>query len=195
MKIDINIPDGKSGNWAVETFTVSEDEARLENLRAAFSYSSRGISPGTYKRLMRGGTVVMSNTPAEISDHLCFIYRSKRVGGDILINGLGLGVALSEILKSDLVRSVTVIEKSNDVINLVAGHFANDHRVSIINQDAFEFNPPKGKRYSTVWHDIWDYICSDNLPEMTRLHRKYGRRCDWQDSWCKKLCKRQRNRW
>lgn len=188
MDIEINVPEGESGPWRVELFEVTEQAAAIENIRAAFG--RRHIKPGIYTRLMRGGTVVMSNTPAEIRDHLQFISIAKR-GGDILINGLGLGVALSEILTSDAVKSVTVVEKSSDVIALVAPTYAADQRVTIIEADAFDWRPPKGQRYSAVWHDIWDYICADNLPEMATLHRRYGRRADWQGSWCKELCRRQ----
>jgi len=189
MRIDIDVPDGEKGNWKVETFTVTDSDLRLFNARAAFQGGGRNMSPGTYKKLTRNGRTIMSNTSAEIRDHTPFINKAKQ-GGHILINGLGLGVALKAILESPDVVSVTVIEKSEDVIALVAEHYLNDNRVAVIHADAFSFVPPKGKRYSAVWHDIWDNICSDNLPEMTKLHRKYGRRTDWQGSWCKVLCRR-----
>jgi phospholipid N-methyltransferase len=188
MDIAINVSNGVSGEWRVEDFEITEAGAKFENMRAAFHPGGRYVKAGVYKRLMRGGVVVMSNTPSEISDHMYFINTAKK-GGDILINGLGLGVALKEILTSKEIKSVTVIEKSEDVINLVAPAY-QDSRVTIINTDAFDWIPPKGKRYDAVWHDIWDYICADNLPEMTRLHRKYGRRANWQGSWCKELCLR-----
>ena len=189
MNIEINVPDGKSGEWEVSTFTVSNDDAKLFNLREVFSRRYRTIYPGTYKKLTRNNYIIMSNTPAEINDHLDFINLSH---GSILINGLGLGVALSAILKKDTVSDVTVIEKSKDVIGLVAPTYLKDKRVEIINEDAFEFKPPKKKRYDFVWHDIWDDICADNLPEMTKLHRKYDRKTSWQNSWCKWDCKRRR---
>ena len=192
MKIEVDVNDGISGAWRVESFEVSEKEAEFATMRAMFSFSSRPIQAGKYKRLMRNHTVVMSNTPCEISDHLSFIYVAKRYGGRILINGLGLGVCLKAILESDKVGRVTVIEKSQDVINLVGPTFGGDIRVEIINSDAFSYKPPKGIRYSAVWHDIWDNICADNLPEMHKLHRKYGRRCDWQGSWARELCERHR---
>jgi hypothetical protein len=50
----------------------------------------------------------------------------------------------------------------------------------------------KGERYGMVWHDIWDSFCGDNLPEMTRLKRKYGRRADWQGCWGEWQCRRHR---
>lgn len=189
MNIEIDVPNNTSGNWKVEDFEITKQGADFENMRASF-HGGRYVKEGTFKRLMRGGTVVMSNTPSEIRDHQYFIMTAK-LGGNILINGLGLGVALKEILTSDKVQSVTIIEKSKDVIGLVSETYLKDSRVKIINDDAFDFKPHKGKNYDAVWHDIWDYICSDNLPEMTRLHRKYGRRSDWQGSWCKRECKRQ----
>ena len=191
MNIDISVPDGKSNEWAVSTFKVTEKDLKMANLRAMFKPGCRTIPPGTYKRLTRNGSVIMSNTPSEIRDHQLFIHMAKQ-GGDILINGLGLGVALTAILQYPNVTHVTVIEQSTDVIALVAPSFNHDNRVTIINADAFEWKPPKGKRYTAVWHDIWDNICADNLPEMAKLHRKYGRRTDWQGSWCKELCLRYR---
>ena len=190
MKIDIDVPDGKSGNCEVTTFEVTEQDAKLFNIRAVFQPGGRTITPGTYKKLTVNGTLMMSNTPAEIDDHRAFIYHARRSDGHILINGLGLGVCLKAILESETVKSVTVIENSPDVIKLVAPTYLADPRVKIIEADAFTWQPPKGKRYSAVWHDIWPGICSDNIPEMTKLHRRYGKRADWQASWCREFCYR-----
>ncbi len=113
-----------------------------------------------------------------------------RAEGKVLVNGLGLGVLLKALLDKGDITEVTVIENSEDVINLVAETYLSDDRVSIIHADAFEWKPPKGKRYDFVWHDIWDYICADNLPDMHKLHRKYGRRTSHQESWCRDRCER-----
>lgn len=173
----------------MSTFEITEKDVAISNMRAMFKPGCRTISPGRYKRLTCNGTVIMSNTPSEIRDHLSFIWEAKK-GGHILINGLGLGVALIAILESDKVESITVIEKSKDVIDLVGPSFSTDKRVNIIHADAFDWKPPKGASYNAVWHDIWDNICTDNLLEMTKLHRKYGKKAKWQGSWCKELCKR-----
>jgi hypothetical protein len=190
MKIDIDIPDGKSGDWSVETFEVSKEAAEFENMRAMFSYSARTIDPGTYKKLKRNGTIVMSNTPVEIDDFRRFVSFAH---GDILVNGLGLGVLLKALLNKPEDKSVTVIEKSEDVIKLVAPYI-KDKRVKIIHADAFTWKPPKIQKYDYVWHDIWDNICSDNLVEMSKLHRKYGKRTEHQYSWCREKCERNRYR-
>lgn len=193
MKIKIDVPDGKSGDWEVSTFTVTRKDADMFNLRQSIHCRDRHIVEGKYKKLKRKDIVVMSNTPAEIADHYSFSNEAKRRGGDVLINGLGIGVALKMV--SEYVDSVTVIELSDDVISLCAPTYQNDPKIKIINADAFKWKPPKGKRYTCVWHDIWDNIeYEKNLPEMKKLHRKYGRRCDWQGSWCRAECEYQKNK-
>lgn len=183
----VTIPVGESGPYSISRFTISKEEAALENLRMSFSgWGRRHVHEGEYTALRRGGVMVMSDTPAEMMDHYWFVQRAE---GSILINGLGIGMCLKAVLAKAEVTDVTVIEVSSDVIRLVAPHY-NDPRLQIINADAYTWQPPKGKRYNAVWHDIWNDICSDNLPEMEKLHRKYGRRTDWQGSWCKAECKR-----
>jgi spermidine synthase len=190
MKVDVDVPDGVSGVWAVETFTVSKQDADLERLRSMFVGRGRHVPEGTYKRLSRGGSVIMSNTPDEILDLYSFYYRAK---GNILINGLGLGVALKMILQKPEVKSVCVVEQSEDVYKLVGPTYEKDPRVKIFLASAFDF-APRCRRYDAVWHDIWDNITSDNLEEMKRLHRKYGRRADWQGSWCRERCEMHQER-
>jgi 16S rRNA A1518/A1519 N6-dimethyltransferase RsmA/KsgA/DIM1 with predicted DNA glycosylase/AP lyase activity len=184
MKIDINIPDGKSGIWEVKTFTVTEDEAQFACLRAMLHGGRGGVKPGIYKKLTRNGRIVMSNTPDEIRDQLHFLHIAN---GIILINGLGLGITLQGLLNKPDVKQITVIEKEKDVIKLIVPYI-KDERVNFINDDALKYSPPKNAHYDFVWHDIWDNITPDNLPEMTKLHRKYGKKADYQDSWCRSLC-------
>lgn len=151
----------------------------------------RAPKPGTYTRLVheRRG-VVMSDTTAERRDHYPFVMKAK---GHCLINGLGLGMCLAAALNKPEVESVTVVEIDEDVIRLV-GPAYKDERVKIIHSSAFEYKPEKDVRFGAVWHDIWDSICEDNLSEMATLHRKYGRRCDWQGSWGKEIILAERRR-
>lgn len=177
----VDLPEMENGKWKIEKFTIEQID--LYSL-----FHGRAIYSGTYTRLMRNGRIVMSDTNAEMRDHSIALYRAE---GSCLINGLGIGMLLKNILLKDSVTDVTVVEISKELIDMV-GPYYNDDRVTIIHANAYEYKPPKGKRYQMVWHDIWDDICSDNLPEMTKLHRKYGKRADWQGSWGKELCKRQR---
>jgi hypothetical protein len=180
------IPNKKISIFEISEFEIKNRNENMELLR--LSFSRRGIKPGKYKRLLRGTTLVMSNTPAELNDAWNFI---RQATGNVLINGLGLGAVLSEILKKEEVTKVTIIEKHKEVIELVQPYI-NDERVNIIHCDCFEYHPPKNEQYDIVWHDIWDYICSDNIPEMKKLHRKYGKRAKKQLSWCREECERLR---
>ena len=176
----VTVPEGTIGPWSVQRFEVTESEAKIGTLRSAFN--GRGaITPGIYTQLrhQRRG-LIMSDTPDEMRDH----YPAVRHARDhVLINGLGLGMVLATILKKSDVARVTVIEISDDLIQLVGPHYMGDPRVEIVHADAFEYQPPRGARYGAVWHDIWDDLCGDNLEPMTRLKRKYGRRADWQGCW------------
>lgn len=185
MKIDVNVPDGKSGDWEVSTIDISENEARFHNLRCAIKRESVSmIEPGTYKRLTNGGEVVMTNTPMEVRTHRAFI---RAAHGRVLLNGLGLGMVLSAILAKPEVESVTVIEISPDVIRLTGPTFASDPRVRIIEADAFEWKPEPGEKFDCVWHDVWNDICRGNLPGMKKLVRKYAKRAKFQGCWSREL--------
>ena len=95
MKVDVTIPDGEINNWSVETFIISKKDAEFENMRSVFSSGPTArYVPGTYKRLRRNGKTIMSNTTDEVNDHAHFIRMAE---GNVLINGLGLGVCLKAI--------------------------------------------------------------------------------------------------
>lgn len=184
------IPVGESGRHRVERFSVSETEAELHNLRGFFGHEvHRRIRAGEYTRLMRGPQIVMSNAPAELRDHASFV---RQAHGRVLVHGLGLGCVLSELIAKDSVDHVTVVEISDDVVNLVWPAFEDSTQVEIVRGSAFTWKPAVNRQWDCCWHDIWDNITSDNLPEMIRLHRRFGRRCGFQMSWCRDECERLR---
>lgn len=201
-KFKVDVPEGESGAWRVERFTVDKQAAQAEAMRSVFS-GGRGVPEGTYTRLMRGRTVVMSDTPDEIRDHNDVFFKvkvSRRVSCGFkprcLVHGLGLGMVARGVLLEGA-EHVTVVEKSPDVIKLVGPWLRKDYgdQVAIIEGDAFTWKPPKGAYWDIVWHDIWDYITADNLPEMHKLHRRFGRRSDWQGSWARPECERAARAW
>lgn len=195
-KYMVDVPEGVSGNWSIQKFTVSEKDASLGATLALYSGSGGGrfVPEGTYTGLYRGREPIMTDTPDEIRDHARFMHRSK---GDVLIAGLGLGMVLQGCAVKDEVKSVTVIELSSDVIQLVEAHYkakSFGHKVTIVNADIFDWKPAKGVRYDCSWYDIWDGLCTDNLDEMTKLHRKFAKCVDNQGSWGKELLKDRRRR-
>ena len=185
----VNVSEGTSGKWAVQKFIVHENDPGL----LYYAIHGRPVSPGTYTKLVSRDSYdpVMSDTPAEVSDHFPIIHRAT---GRCLINGLGLGVVLKALLNQPSVTHVDVVEIEQDVINLVWPTYQNDSRACLHHADAFTINWPKGTRWDCAWHDIWPSICTDNLPEITRLKRKYASRVAWQGAWVEHLLRSYRGR-
>ena len=98
-------------------------------------------------------------------------------------------MVLQACLDKPEVTKAIVVEKSEDVIAMVAPFYREKYgdRVEIVHACALEYRPTKGSRFGMVWHDIWNYICGDNLEDMKKLHRRYGRLTDWQGSWAREL--------
>ena len=191
MRMSDSLPAGESGEWKVEHFTVSEDDARMERLRAAFS-GGRGVPAGNYVGLKRGGRIWMSDTPDEMGDHAGCYYEASRRGGRWLVMGLGLGMIVQGLLALENVEHVDVVELDADVIALVSPAFQDAidaGRLSIHQGDAFAITWPKDTpRWSGVWADVWPDLCTDNLSEMATIRRKYGqRRAEWCDCWGRDL--------
>lgn len=181
MRVELNLQSGVSGAWRLAKFTVNSQGAKFHNLRELFNGRQRYIVAGEYWGLFRNGCIIMSNTPAEINDHLKFI---RKASGKVLIGGLGLGMVVKCLLEKESITKVTIVEQSPDVINLVASAYTNDPRVEIVNANIFEYKP--SERYDCAWFDIWDDISGAEYPEMKTLHRKFGHYVGWSDSWLRK---------
>jgi hypothetical protein len=179
----VTVPEGKSGDWEVRRHETADSPIT--------AFRERHFCPGVYTQLRRKGALWMSDTPAERMDHLDFIRAAK---GHVLISGLGIGVCIGPVLAKPEVESITVLEIAPEVIELIAGHYA-DPRLTVVETDALTWKPPKGIRYGAVWHDIWRDICADNLPEMHTLNRRYARKADWKSCWSQDLIRRYERRY
>lgn len=184
------IPEGKSGSWEVRKFTLTAEDLRTDFLQSLRDIrdtgSDRRAVPGQYTRLDRSGSIIMSDTPAELKD---LVFVERHAMGNVLLHGFGLGVAAELALLNKKCESVTVIEKSSDVIKLVAPTLLSrwGKRLKVVEGDAFEWRPKK-KTFQVVWSDIWDSINTDNLKGMDRLERMWAGRTLLHGFWCKREC-------
>ena len=178
--LESTVPPGTSGKWRVEYSVVSPEKAKRENLRIWMNQSDsddRSLKPGTYVRLFNGKKLWMSDTPAELKDHLGFV---SAASGRVLITGLGLGVVVSACLRNPRVTSVTVVEKSKDVILLVgptlrgiAEEYDREYgALNIVCADAFTWQP--SGTWDFAWHDIWINIKGNRAKEYRRIMKKYA---------------------
>lgn len=94
--------------------------------------------------------------------------------GKVITFGLGLGYFCYHASNKESVQSVTVIEKSEDVISLFQKHilpqFENKEKIRIINADAFEYaeNKMGSEHYDVAFVDTWR-DASDGAPMYMRM--------------------------
>lgn len=181
------IPEGAVGVASV----VHDRPDKLEIMRSAMHgvYTEDRV----HTRLLVGQTLMMTDADFEHRTNGCVV---REAGGDVLIAGLGLGMILTRILAKDTVRTVTVIEKYQDVIYLVAPHHSSP-KLTVIQSDIFEWNPPKEAKFDTIYFDIWPDLCTDNLEQMTKLHRRFRKHLrdgGWMDSWCREHLRYEKRR-
>lgn len=177
---------GTVGAARLETFTVSKEQSQ----RTAFGIFSQGadafVAQGTYCRLYVGRELVMSDTQMERRSNYAVVHQAR---GDVFIAGLGLGMILVPILAKEEVESVLVVERSQDVIELVAPQIRRvpgGRKLNVVQGDVFDWKPADGQKFDTLYFDIWSLISEDNLSQMARLHQKFkGRKkADaWMESW------------
>lgn len=182
----------EQNGWVIEPFSMPR-----VNPERMFLLSEGGLDrdPGWgdgFTALRHNGKIWMSDTRAEIMEHSPLINKlwwcESIPGQTVLINGLGIGMAVQACLRHG-VEHVDVVEIEQDVIDLV-GPLFDPAKVTIHKADAYEIEWPRGKSWTFAWHDIWPSISPENLAGMRRLHKRYKTRVQWQDSWQYKGCLR-----
>jgi hypothetical protein len=215
------VPAGKRGIAEVLHYQVDELTS-LRSLRKAIENDDREfahVTPGRYASLMMqvadprdphydpvsdGWLCMMSDCPGELRSQEEFIARAH---GRVLIAGLGLGTVLPPLLDKPEVSQVVLLEKYQDVIDLVAPHYLglyeadfNAGRLVIIEADVWQWRPQRGERFNTIWFDIWPERAVGNLREMARLHQRgkhwldRGDPAAWMGSWYQRELRLQRRR-
>jgi hypothetical protein len=160
----------KKGSVLIQPFKFKRDEDILTVLRAIRDLGSvADVSDGDYVRLIIDGELVMSDTPLERRTNAAFIDRAY---GDVFIGGLGLGLLLENLTNKRGIRTITVVEKNQDLIDLVRPLF-NSEFVEIVQGDVFTYEP--SKTFECIYFDIWPDISTDNLEQMAQLHTRYGK--------------------
>ena len=136
-----------------------------------------GITPGDYVRLEHRGSVLMSNTPMEKRTNEDFVTNAH---GKVLIGGLGIGLILLAIQDDPMIDKITVVEKNQEVIDLVASQLPLSDKVEIICADVYNYVPEDF--YNTIYMDIWSFINEDICyNEMYPLMDKYEQYLDIND--------------
>jgi hypothetical protein len=117
---------------------------------------------------------MMSNHKTEMESCQEFL---DKCYGDVLIFGLGLGIVVLPLLKDDSIKSITVIEPDQDLIDTV-GFFIHRScncscKLRIFKGDAFTYHRNLKEKYDTIWFDIWGLLQSSTIDEIEYFHKVY----------------------
>lgn len=184
----VSVPEGQSGAWAVSRFTISETDEQRERERAKIVGAARVIPAGTYTRLTEGERVWRTDTPDEVADLREVVQAAH---GKVLIAGLGLGSSVGLVLANPEVEQLIVIERYQEVIDLVGPTYLPDPRLTILAKDPMTMRWPHGVKFDTVFFDIWPDARVENLVDIKTLKHSYAHRVSrphgwlgaWQENW------------
>ena len=175
---NIKIPEIKKGRWELKRESYP---AYRGVIAADIAFDGfREIPPlGFFKErfdfpaVLEDGNEWMTLTPVDLdtSDEAI-----ERAHGKVVTFGLGLGYYTYMVSQKDNVDSITVVEKSEDVIALfeeyILPQFSHPEKVRIVNADAFEYaeHIMPAERYDVAFVDTWR-DASDGAPMYERMKR------------------------
>lgn len=173
------LTEGETENFAVQQFKPDPRWVELMAMKepTEFGGENKLDASATYTKLVRknrtrdGNGVVMSDVPMEVNTNQPVLECGQ---GHVLIGGLGLGMIPLNLQEYDDVLSITIVEISEEVIELVAKKLPFNDKVKIICADIMDWEPEAGTEFDYVWLDIWDEINAENWEQMHLLAEKFG---------------------
>ena len=120
-------------------------------------YSAVGFfnQPFSYLALTEGNNIWMSLNPNEILTMKPFIDKGK---GHVLVLGLGMGYVPFMLANKKEVKSITIVEKDQEIINLfkslIFPKFINKDKINIVKDDAIEY-AKNHNRFDYIFADLW----------------------------------------
>lgn len=185
------LPEGKRGSFAIVHKTLLQG-----NLVYTYDHWGGRMRMGRPDKDFRmvvleiegGEDVWMSDSPLEQES---LIRPLNNARGDVLTSGLGIGLFSTLVSSRKRIRSITVVEKSPDVIDLVWGHIKTP-KMTIVQADLWEYLATTDDKYDYVYVDIWGYwagaIREIDIAKVaaSRLLQPGGRT----DVWLQELCHR-----
>jgi hypothetical protein len=151
-RIEVDIPEGTSGDYEIAIYT---DETTEKDWQLYLSMPKcADESDDSWTVLLKENCLmpIMQNSDAEYVEHQ---WLWNNATGDVLIGGLGLGMCHQPLIDNPDVTSVTIIEISQDVVDLVWDDCPKDDSFSLIVADFETWTPPEGTTYDVIWCDSW----------------------------------------
>ena len=172
-RIVVDIPEETSGDFYIQKVTTNHLAGRDE-------------PQGAYTVLHKGDYNVdniMQDTTHEYDEHQSLWDNAT---GDVLIGGLGIGFVNQKLIDNPNVTSVTIVEKYQEVIDLVWEHCPKDETFTLIHADILIWEPTQN--FNVAWFDTWlhwdvdfDAVPIEDYNDI--LIEKYTSYCDWIGCW------------
>ncbi|MBR3681515.1 MAG: hypothetical protein IKL79_05885 [Clostridia bacterium] len=177
--VNIKIPSVKVGDWELKTESYKPYRAVIAGDMEIFP-DLREVPPlGFFEEefffpaVLEGGNEWMTLTPVDLDTCEEAIEAAR---GRVVTFGLGLGYYAYMVSEKTEVESVTVVEKSPDVIKLfkeyILPQFKHGDKVRIVEADAFEYAerimPSEG--FDLAFVDTWR-DASDGAPMYEKMKR------------------------
>ena len=124
-----------------------------------------------FPAVLEDGNEWMTLTPVDLDTSELAI---ERAHGKVVTFGLGLGYYAYMVSEKDNVESITVVEKSADVIELfrtyILPQFPHPEKVKIVNEDAFLYakHTMPGENFDVAFVDTWR-DASDGAPMYEKM--------------------------
>ena len=167
----------KDGNWEIKWEYYPPFRAAIAAdmiIKPSFveippiAFFEEGFS---FPAVLEDGNEWMTLTPVDVDT--CE-EQIRKAQGKVVTFGLGLGYFTYMVSEKDEVESITVVEKSENVIRLFEKHilpkFSHREKVRIVNADAFEYaecEMPK-ENFNYAFVDTWR-DASDGLPMYEKM--------------------------
>ena len=157
----VKLPERTSGKMSIrhEPYGAGRDFTVVSMRTSVLTGERPGkiivLAPGHIHQLMeKGKGMWMSDLPCEIWQHAKFV---PELFGNVLIGGLGIGLILKLLESNPRIKSVTVVEKSEDVISLVWDNLNLLYKANIVNADLFKFLRVCPLKFNSAYYDIWTH--------------------------------------
>ena len=169
---------GRKGKYALKYIDYTPyqlfafDDIKLNRYK---EYSQIGYFENkfSYLALTEGNNIWMSLNPNEIETMKPYINKAR---GNVLVLGLGMGYVPFMLSLKNCVKSITIVERDQEIINLfnelIYPSFPNKEKIKIIKGDAVEYarKAQKEATHDYVFADLW-HDPEDGLPLFVSLKR------------------------
>ena len=185
-RIIVDIPENMIGDWQICKVTGDSSTIYSDAFERPMGGDEEPHGTYTFLTYRKNGKKmpVMQDTTHEYAEHQPLWDGAT---GDVLISGLGIGMVNHKLIEHPNVRSVTIVEKNQEVIDLVWNHCPKDDRFFIVRADIDTWIPPEGSHWDYAWFDTWigDNSINDQHEYNQMLMNRYSPFCDKMEYWKK----------